>query len=54
MGKWMIVIWTVPVTSNNSDSEQIFISFCLYVLTSMEDIRRGSVYKCKGVGGLAE
>ena len=24
-----------------------FLSFCLYVLTSVEDIRRGSVYKCK-------
>ena len=24
-------------------------SFFLYVLTSVEDISRGSVYKCKGV-----
>ena len=28
-----------------------FFSFFLYVLTSVEDIRRGSVYKCKGGGG---
>ena len=29
-----------------------FLSFFLYVLTSVEDIRRGSLYKCKlGRGG---
>ena len=30
---------------------QVFLSFFLYVLTSVEDIRRGSVYKCKVGGG---
>ena len=29
-----------------------FLSFCLYVLTSVEDIRRGSVYKSKSSSGL--
>ena len=31
----------------NYVSLSIFLSFFLYVLTSVEDIRRGSVYKCK-------
>ena len=30
------------------NSVSFFLSFFLYVLTSMEDIRRGSVYKWKG------
>ena len=29
----------------------VFLSFFLYVLTSVEDIRRASVYKCKGGAG---
>ena len=31
--------------------QSFLLSFFLYVLTSMEDIRRGSVYKCKAGGG---
>ena len=31
-----------------------FLSFFLYVLTSVEDIRRASVYKCKGGRGVVE
>ena len=30
---------------------EVFLSFFLYVLTSVKDIKRGSVYKCKGGGG---
>ena len=44
------------ILSNEVDAVYIdryfFLSFFLYVLTSVEDIRWGSVYKCKG--GLVE
>ena len=38
---------------DDQDVPFFLFSFFLYVLTSVEDIRRGSVYKCKG-GGVVE
>ena len=40
---------------HSEQKELFFLSFFLYVLTTVEDIRRDSVYKCKvGVSGIKE
>ena len=61
---WTVCIWAASWQNQQNDcapsedSDQpghlSFFPFFLYVLTSVEDIRRGSVHKCKGGGGLVE
>ena len=44
------LINTLIHSINDERRNSNYLSIFLYVLTSVEDIRQGLVYKCKGVG----